>query len=269
MTMAKEIRILMIGDVCGSPGRNMLEAALAELQWQYQVDFTIVNGENATGGRGINRKTYDLFLDWGIDCITMGNHTWDNRDIYQFIDQAERLVRPVNYPASCPGVGYRIYPLGAAKIAVVNLIGRTYMGQTVANCPFEAMEQLLPKIRQETPLIFVDFHGEATSEKIAMGRFLAGQVTAVIGTHTHVQTNDARILPGNTAYLTDVGMTGPKDSVLGMAIEPVVERFRTGKPCRFTVAEGDLQLNGALITCLPNGAAQQIQLISLERPEYA
>ena len=261
------MRILFIGDIVGAQGRRMVLEHLPRLLDEYAIDFTIANGENCSGGFGLNQKNFRELVDCGIDAFTMGNHMWDNRDIYNFIDHEERLVRPANFPPSLPGRGWQQYQVAGQKLIVANVVGRVFM--TAFDCPFRTMDAILQENAVEDVAIFVDIHAEATSEKMALGWYLDGRVAAVVGTHTHIQTNDARILPGNTAYLTDVGMTGPKDSVLGMAIEPVVERFRTGKPCRFTVAEGDLQLNGVLITCLPNGAAQQIQLISLERPEYA
>ena len=257
-------RILFIGDVCGRPGRKILEEQLAELQWQEEIDFTIVNGENSSGGRGMNSQTLRFFRELGVDAVTMGNHTWDNKDIYNYIDRETCIARPLNYSRGLPGTGYVILPMEDLRVAVVSLICRTYMNNVVADCPFQAIADCLPRLREAADVIVVDAHGEATSEKMALGWFLDGKVSAVIGTHTHVQTNDARILPGGTAYLTDAGMTGPRDSILGMKVDPVVERFRTGRPCRFQVAEGDLQLNGAVLTVDQRGVAKDIRVIQRE-----
>jgi metallophosphoesterase (TIGR00282 family) len=261
-------KVLFIGDVCGKPGRKILEEKLAEIQWDEDIDFTIVNGENSSGGRGMNNQTLKFFKDLGIDAITMGNHTWDNKDIFNYIEKETIIARPLNYNKRLPGVGYIILPIADLKIAVVNLICRTYMNNVVADCPFQAIEDILPVLRENADLIFVDVHGEATSEKIALGRFLDGKVGAVIGTHTHVQTNDARILPGKTAYLTDAGMTGPRDSILGVEIEPIIEKFRSGKPCRFQVADGDLQLNGVVISFSADGKAKDIKLINIYKDSF-
>lgn len=267
--MAKDsYKILFIGDVCGRPGRSMLEKSLADIQWEEDIDLTVVNGENSSGGRGMNNQTMRFFKELGVDAVTMGNHTWDNRDIFNFIHKEKIIARPLNYAKGLPGVGYVVVPMGDVKVAVVNLICRTYMNNVVADCPFQAMEDVLPALREQAEIILVDVHGETTSEKIALGRFLDGKVSAVIGTHTHVQTNDARVLPGGTAYLTDAGMTGPRDSILGMQIEPIVEKFRTGKPFRFTVADGDLQLNGVVITVGADGKAQNLKLINICREDF-
>ncbi|MGI5824479.1 MAG: TIGR00282 family metallophosphoesterase [Bacillota bacterium] len=255
-------KLLFIGDVCGRPGRKMLEDNLAKIQWDEDIDFTIVNGENSSGGRGMNSRTLNFFKDLGVDAVTMGNHTWDNKEIFNYLDREKLIARPLNYGKGLPGVGYVILPMVDLKVAVVNVICRTYMNNVVADCPFQAVEDALPLLREQADVIFVDVHGEATSEKIALGRFLDGKVSAVIGTHTHVQTNDARILPKGTAYLTDAGMTGPRDSILGMEIEPIVEKFRTGRPFRFQVADGDLQINGVIVTVNAGGTAKDIKLIN-------
>ena len=268
MAEKNNYKILFIGDVCGSPGRKMLEDNLAKLQWEHDIDFTVVNGENASGGRGMNCKAYGLFKDLGVDAVTMGNHTWDNRDIFNFIDKGKNIVRPLNYAKGLPGVGYAVLPMGDLRVAVVSLICRIYMNNVVADCPFAAIEEILPVLREQTGIILVDVHGEATSEKIAVGRFLDGKVSAVIGTHTHVQTNDAAVLPKGTAYLTDAGMTGPKESILGMEIETIIQKFRTGKPYKFQVADGDLQLNGAVITVNAAGKAEDIELINIEQSSF-
>ncbi len=267
--MAKDVyNILFIGDVCGKPGREMLERSLADIQWEENIDLTVVNGENSSGGRGMNNQTMRFFKELGIDAVTMGNHTWDNRDIFNFIDRESIIARPLNYSKNLPGVGYVVVPMEDVKVAVVSLICRTYMNNVVADCPFQAIEDALPVLKEQADIILVDVHGETTSEKLALGYFLDGKVSAVIGTHTHVQTNDARVMAGGTAYLTDAGMTGPKNSILGIKIEPIVEKFRTGRPCRFVVAEGDLQLNGVVITVGADGFARDIKLINRYLENY-
>ncbi|SDC44105.1 TIGR00282 family metallophosphoesterase [Shouchella lonarensis] len=239
------MRILFIGDVVGAPGRQMVHTYLKSLKQKFRPTFTVINGENAAHGRGITEKIYKEFLDDGAQMVTLGNHAWDNRDIFSFIDEAKWLVRPANLPEGTPGVGYRIMKVNEYKIAVINLLGRTFMNP--ADCPFHAVDQLLVHIQKETPIIFVDMHAETTSEKQAMGWYLDGRVTAVVGTHTHVQTADERILPEGTAYLTDVGMTGPRDGILGMDKKAVLHKFLTTLPARFEVAEGRAQLNGVVI----------------------
>lgn len=254
------MKILFIGDVVGSPGRKMVDKYLPILKKKYKPIITIVNGENAAGGKGITQKIYKGFLEAGAHVITMGNHTWDNREIFEFIDEANWLIRPANLPENNPGKGYVIVTVNSVKIAVINLIGRTFLPPS--DCPFQKAEQLLEEIRKITSIIFVDFHGEATSEKQAMGWFLDGKVTAVVGTHTHVQTADNRILPRGTAYITDAGMTGPYDGILGIDRNIIINRFLTNLPARFEVASGREQLNGVIITVdEKTGLAKQIDKI--------
>ncbi|MCI1904487.1 TIGR00282 family metallophosphoesterase [Enterococcus hirae] len=258
------MRILFIGDIVGSLGRKALKTYLPQLKQKYHPQVTIVNGENAAGGRGITEKIYKEFLQNGVDVITMGNHTWDNRDIFEFIDDAQKLLRPANFPAGTPGVGLRFFKVNQAVLAVINLQARSFMAPL--DDPFAAAEQLIQQALEKTPLIFIDFHGETTSEKLAMAWFLDGRVSALIGTHTHVQTSDARILPEGTGYLTDAGMTGPRDGILGMKKESVIERFRTQLPHRFEVVEsGVMQLNGAFIELdTATGKCQKIETIHWE-----
>ncbi|MEW9667711.1 TIGR00282 family metallophosphoesterase [Ammoniphilus sp. 3BR4] len=239
------MRILFIGDIVGKGGRETLIELLPKLKRKYQPLFTVVNGENAAGGRGITAAISKSFYEAGVQAITMGNHTWDNKEIFEFIDRESKLVRPANFPPGTPGVGYTYIKSNQAELAVVNLMGRTFLPPL--DCPFRIAEELIEKIRQRTPYIFVDFHAEATSEKQAMGWFLDGKVSAVVGTHTHVQTGDARILPKGTAYLTDVGMVGPYDSILGMETDAVLKKFLTQLPVRFEVASGRNQLNAVII----------------------
>ncbi|MGX6961886.1 TIGR00282 family metallophosphoesterase [Vagococcus xieshaowenii] len=230
------MRILFVGDVVGSLGRDLITEYLPKLKQKEKPQVTIVNGENAAGGRGITEKIYKKLLQDGADVVTLGNHTWDNREIFEFIDRAPKMVRPANFPeASTPGTGIVYVKVNAIELAVINLQGRTFM--TPIDDPFAKIEELVAEARKRTPFIFVDFHAETTSEKQAIGWFLDGQVSAVVGTHTHVQTSDARILPQGTAYLTDVGMTGPYDGILGMQRDNVINKFMTALPHRFEVVE--------------------------------
>ncbi len=217
------MRILFIGDVVGEPGRNMIKEYTMKLKQMYKPTITIINGENAASGKGITEKIYKGFLDAGAQAVTLGNHAWDNRKIFEFIDEAKALVRPANFPEGTPGKGYTFVKINDIEIAVINAMGRTFL--PAIDCPFRKMDQILDIVRERTPYIFVDFHAEATSEKQAMGWYLDGRVTAVVGTHTHVQTADERILPKGTAYLTDVGMTGPYDGILGVEKEAGIEKI--------------------------------------------
>ena len=262
------MRVLFIGDVVGSMGREMITEYLPRLKKKFRPQVTIVNGENAAAGRGITEKIYKKFLQDGVDVVTMGNHTWDKRDIFEFIDQAKKMVRPANFPEGTPGQGIVFVKVNQLELAVINMQARSFMVDL--DDPFRKMNELIEEARKRTPIIFVDFHGETTSEKQAMGWFLDGKVSAVVGTHTHVQTNDARILPQGTAYLTDVGMTGPYDGILGMRREPVIEKFLTALPKRFEVVENG---RGLLSGCLleiddVTGKAKTIELIQIneDRP---
>jgi 2',3'-cyclic-nucleotide 2'-phosphodiesterase len=241
------LTILFLGDVVGEPGRNAVIANLARLKESHAVDFVVVNGENAAGGRGITPKiTIDL-LRAGASVVTTGDHIWDQKEIFSFIDSEPRLLRPVNYPAGAPGNGSIVLETAKGKVGVINVQMRTFM-QPILENPFPAMEATVAALRKETPVIFVDAHGETTSEKIAIGRFLDGKVSAVIGTHTHVQTADEQIFPGGTAFLCDAGMCGPANSILGRAVDPIVNRFISNLPALFPVAKGDVRLCGALVT---------------------
>lgn len=221
----------------------------------------IVNGENAAGGRGITGAIAKEMFDMGVHAITLGNHAWDHKDIFEFIHDEERIVRPLNFPQGTPGRGWTaIKGNGGSELVVINLQGRAFLPPL--DCPFQAMDSLLEKISKRNKLIFVDFHGEATSEKVAMGWYLDGKVSAVIGTHTHVQTHDERILPSGTAYLTDVGMVGSRDGVLGMEKQAVLQKFKTALPVRFSADEGKWQFHAVCIDLDENdGKAKQIQLI--------
>ncbi|MGX6969798.1 TIGR00282 family metallophosphoesterase [Vagococcus bubulae] len=228
------MRLLFVGDVVGSLGRETLGTYLPKLKKKYRPQVTIVNGENAAAGRGITEKIYKEILQDGADVVTLGNHAWDNRDIFEFIQDAKKMVRPVNFPKdTTPGQGIVYVKVNTIELAVINLQARTFM--TPIDDPFDVIDKLVEEASQRTSHIFIDFHGEVTSEKQAMGWFLDGRISAIVGTHTHVQTNDARILPQGTAYLSDVGMTGPYDGILGMERTAVIEKFRTALPHRFEV----------------------------------
>ena len=255
------MRILFIGDIVGRPGRLMVERHLSRLQEKYAVDFTIANGENAAGGFGLNRSSFRGLHELGIDAFTLGNHTWGNKELEQFIDGEKRIVRPGNLSAKpLPGAWYQYYRVGEAELLVANLIGRIYMQP--AECPFAALDELLQVAGQRTPFIFLDFHAEATSEKMALGWYGDGRISALVGTHTHIQTNDARILPKGTGYVTDAGMTGPRDSVLGVEKDIIIDKLIGRRSRRFEPAEGDIQLNGVLFDLADNGRCTALELIN-------
>lgn len=256
------MRVLMFGDVVGSCGRSALRHQLPRLKRSLQPDVIIANGENAAGGRGITRSILRELYELGIDCVTLGNHSWDQREIFDFIDDETRLIRPANYPEGTPGRGVAEIPVGQEVLAVINLMGRTFM--PLSECPFRVVDALLRDL-VKTPFILVDFHAETTSEKQAMAWHLDGRVSAVIGTHTHVQTADERILPAGTAYLTDVGMVGAYNGVIGMDRDLVLKKFRTQLPVRLESGSGPAQLNAVLIDLdRPSGRARQIRRIRID-----
>jgi metallophosphoesterase (TIGR00282 family) len=240
------LTVLFLGDIVGEPGRNAVIARLPQLKEQHGIDFTIVNGENAAGGRGITGKITIELLRAGVSVITTGDHIWDQKDVVAFLNLEPRLLRPVNYPAGAPGGGSIVLETAKGKVGVINVQCRTFM-QPILENPFHAVEAAVTKMREETKNIVVDVHGETTSEKIALGRFLDGKVSAVIGTHTHVQTADEQIFPGGTAFLCDAGMCGPVNSILGRAIEPIMNRFISNLPASFPVAAGEVRLHGVVI----------------------
>jgi 2',3'-cyclic-nucleotide 2'-phosphodiesterase len=240
------LTVLFLGDVVGESGRKAVIARLPELKAKHALDFIVVNGENAAGGRGITGKITIELLRAGASVITTGDHIWDQKDIVSFLALEPRLLRPLNYPDGVPGGGSIVLETAKGKIGVINVQARTFM-QPILENPFRALDTAVTKMRQETSNIIVDAHGETTSEKIALGRFLDGKVSAVIGTHTHVQTADEQIFPGGTAFLCDAGMCGPVDSILGRAIEPILKRFVSNLPASFPVAAGEVRLRGALI----------------------
>jgi metallophosphoesterase (TIGR00282 family) len=244
------VRILFIGDVVGRPGRDALESRLPDLRDELGADVCVVNGENAADGVGLTPKLAERLLAAGADAITLGNHTWRRHELAPYLSRAERIVRPANLAAASPGAGIVVVAArDGSMVAVVNLLGSLYLEP--ARSMWELVDELVDEARRATPVVVVDVHAEATSEKIALARWLDGRVTAVLGTHTHVQTADARLLPGGTAAMTDVGMTGPHDSVIGVVSELAIRRMRTGMPVRFEVAAGDVRIEGALVTCDP------------------
>ncbi|SDX15451.1 hypothetical protein SAMN05444487_11121 [Marininema mesophilum] len=256
------MRVLMIGDIMGEVGRSALSTYLPRLKRTHQPDAIIVNGENAADdGRGITRGIAREFFGAGIDGITLGNHTWDKREIFDFIDDEPRMIRPANYPEGAPGASVAKLSLSRGELTVISLMGRTFLANL--DCPFRKADEILKSLGKTGPIL-VDFHAETTSEKQALSWYLDGRVSAVIGTHTHVQTADERILPGGTAFLSDVGMTGPYDSVLGMEREIVIKRFLTQLPVRFEVAEGRVQLNGVLLDFDSSGKARGIKRIRID-----
>jgi 2',3'-cyclic-nucleotide 2'-phosphodiesterase len=258
------LRILFLGDIVGQPGRNAVIARLPELKEKHALDFVIVNGENAAGGRGITGKiTIDL-LRAGVSVVTSGDHIWDQKEIVAFLNLEPRLLRPVNYPDGAPGSGSIVLATAKGKIGVINVQARTFM-QPILENPFRAVDAAVTKVREETSTIIVDAHGETTSEKIALGRFLDGKVSAVIGTHTHVQTADEQIFPGGTAFLCDAGMCGPVNSILGRAIEPIMNRFISNLPASFPVATGEVRLRGALID-IDETTGRALQIMRVDEP---
>ena len=253
------VNILFVGDVVGKPGRWAVHHLLPKLKKQFEADMTIVNVENSASGFGCTRKQGEAFLRWGADIMTSGNHIWDRMETQPYLNEEPRLLRPANYPVGNAGVGSQTFiNEQGVTFGVLNIQGRVFM--TPIDCPFKTADQQIAELRKQTPIIFVDFHAETTSEKQAMGRHLDGRVTAIVGTHTHVQTADDHILPGGTAYLTDSGMTGPYDSIIGMRHEAAMKRFLTALPERFTVAEFDVRLAAVVVTAdLETGMATHIE----------
>src|SRR5438067_6417446 len=258
------LRVLFLGDVVGEPGRSAVIAKLPELKQNLALDFVIVNGENAAGGRGITSKITIALLRAGASVVTTGDHIWDQKEIIPFLDLEPRLLRPLNYPDGAPGNGSIVLDTAKGKLGVVNVQARTFM-QPILEDPFRSVETAETKIREETPNIIVDAHGETTSEKIALGRFLDGKVSAVVGTHTHVQTADEQIFPGGTAFLCDAGMCGPINSILGRAIDPILNRFVSNLPASFPVAGGEVRLRGALIE-IDESTGRALRIVRLDEP---
>jgi 2',3'-cyclic-nucleotide 2'-phosphodiesterase len=263
------VNILLIGDVVGRPGRELVRKGLRALIEVHGVDFVIANAENAAAGFGVTKDIGDALLESGIDMMTSGNHIWDKKEVIDYIKAEPRLLRPANYPAGVPGRGSSVADTGDGRaVGVINVMGRVFM--LPIDDPFAVVLREIDAIRHRTRFIIVDFHAEATSEKIAMGWHLDGRVTAIIGTHTHVQTADERILPKGTAYLTDVGMTGPHDSIIGMEVGPSLARFLNGMPTRFEPATGNSRLNGVIVEADDRtGLAKRIVRISYSETELA
>ncbi len=262
------MRILFVADVVGRPGRQCLAQALPELRRQHAPDVVIANGENSAGGNGITPKTAQEIFGSGVDVITSGNHAWDRPEILAHIDDQPRLLRPANYPEPTPGSGVCLVPLhGGTTLAVVNLLGRVFMGNY--DDPFRTADRILAELDGRATAIFVDFHAEATSEKMALGWHLDGRVSAVVGTHTHVATADEQVLPGGTAFISDAGMTGPYDSVIGVDTAQVLQRFLSQRPTRMRPAVNDVRLAGVLVDVASNGRAESIRRIVYRMDESA
>jgi 2',3'-cyclic-nucleotide 2'-phosphodiesterase len=254
------MKVLLIGDITGSPGRKILKQELPAIQKRLLIDFTIANAENSAGGSGVTESIAEELFSYNIDVLTSGDHIWKRKETAEYIAKEKRLLRPANYPDMDPGSGCGVFQSHAGnKIGVINLIGRVFM--QAVDCPFKKAIECVEKLQKETSIIFVDMHAEATSEKVALGWFLAGKVSCVFGTHTHIQTADERIIYGHTAYITDIGMTGPMDSVIGRKKEQVLERFLTQMPVRFEMAEADPKIHGAVVEI----DTQKGRALSIER----
>jgi len=259
------MRVLFIGDVVGSPGRAGLAAAMPELRDRHAPDLVIANGENSAGGLGITEKTAMELFDMGVDVITTGNHVYRHRDAYEFLDRAERVIRPANYLAANPGHGWTLLPVGDRNVAVINLSGSVQLD--VARLPFPEVDAILDRLEGRSDIAIVDFHAEVTSEKVAMGWHLDGRVAACLGTHTHVPTADARVLPGGTAFISDVGMTGSRAGVIGVRQEQALQRFRTQMPVRFDTADEDVWINAVVVGIRDDGLAESIEQVLIPAPE--
>ncbi len=256
------MRILFVGDIIGETGRNAAAKILPGLRQRHLVDLCIANGENAAAGFGITPKIAEQLFSLGVDVLTSGNHIWDKKEVEAYIPEEPRLLRPANYPSPVPGKGTYLFQAEKSTVAILNLMGRIFLNPL--DCPFQTADRLLPALQEVTPLIIVDFHAEATSEKAALAWYLDGRVSAVIGTHTHVQTADERLLPQGTAFITDVGMVGAKDSIIGMQPESALEKFLTQMPKKFQVATGPARFDAVLLTLDEvSGKALEIQKISL------
>jgi hypothetical protein len=256
------LKILAIGDVIGKPGRRAVKQFLPGLINEFDINFVVANGENSAHGIGITLNTARELHESGVDALTTGNHVWAQREMIQSLDSDPRIIRPLNFPPAAPGRGFAIF----GDIMVVNLIGRVFVGQY--DCPFRTMDSLLATVNPLPSIIIVDFHAEATSEKVALGRYLDGRVSAVVGTHTHIGTTDARVLPGGTAYVTDIGMVGPVDSIIGDDVDNVLNSFLTGLPHRLSVGKGRVAFDAILLDIDDvTGNARTIQRIRREEPE--
>jgi metallophosphoesterase (TIGR00282 family) len=263
--MSRPVTVLCVGDVFGEPGRKALQTLLPRLRKQYEADLAVVNVENAAAGFGVTPLIARTFLDQGVDVMTSGNHIWDRKEIIQYIVKENLLLRPANYPPGTPGTGSVVVKAGPHKVAVLNMMGRVFLPHL--DCPFRKADEEIARLRQDTPIIIVDMHTEATSEAQAMGWYLDGRVSAVVGTHRHVQTADERLLPQGTAFITDLGMTGPVDSVIGVEPELAISRFLTQMPNKFEPAKGPAALHGAVIRIDPDtGRALSIERLRVLLP---
>jgi len=260
---ARPVTVLCVGDVFGEPGRRAIETLLPRLKKQYEVDVAVVNVENAAAGAGVTPPMAKAFLEQGADVMTSGNHIWDKKEVIEYIVKENLLLRPANYPPGTPGTGSIVVKAGPHRVAVLNMMGRVFL--PLLDCPFRKADEEIPRLRQETPIIVVDMHCEATSESQAMGWYLDGRVSAVVGTHRHVQTADERILPKGTAYITDLGLTGPTDSVIGVEPRIALQRFLTQMPNRFEPAKGPVALHGAVIRIDP-GTGRGLSIERLRVP---
>ena len=240
------MKLLIVGDVCGRPGRAAFSKYVRKIRNEQGIDIVIVNGENAAAGKGLTRKALDELYAGGADIVTSGNHIWDKKDVFQFIDSEPFLIRPANYPEGAPGRGWCAFPFKAKTVGVMNLSGRAFMPPM--DCPFQRVEDILREMKDECDIIILDFHAETTSEKLAMAWYLDGRVNAVIGTHTHVQTADERLLPKGTAYISDVGMVGPWDSVLGVKTDLIIEKFLSCRPVKFEIPDTECVFSAVIVT---------------------
>jgi len=257
------MNIMMIGDICGRPGRHTAAYFIPILKQEYSLDLIIANGENSAGGVGITAKVLDELLNMGINIITTGNHVWDKKEIFNFIDNDNPLIRPANYPPDTPGKGYHIVSVQNRKVGIINLLGRTFMPPI--DCPFRTADQIISEIKDLCEIIIIDFHAEATSEKAALGWYLDGKVSCVAGTHTHIQTADERILPQGTAYISDLGMVGSWNSILGVDKEPVIRKFLTGLPVKFNVAADDETIFCGIIIQINDFSSKVNHIIRIQK----
>ncbi len=257
------MKIIFIGDIVGRPGREAVKKLLPELKKEHGIDFSIANAENAAGGSGINQQVAEELFSSGVDVLTSGDHIWKKKEIFEIINKETRILRPANYPQGSPGAGYAAFKTkDGVNIGVVNVNGRVFMD--ALDCPFRTSAKAREELAKETKVIIVDIHAEATSEKIALGWFLDGKVSAVVGTHTHIQTADDKVLPKGTAYITDVGMTGPYDSVIGRRVEDVLERFVSSIPVRFEVASDNIQLHGVILD-IDQGSGKANSILRIQK----
>ena len=264
--MKSHIKVIFFADVVGKPGRFVLSQMCRPLMEKFGADYAIANIENAAGGFGITPEMARKIFSYGVNCQTSGNHIWDRMDILKYLDEEPRLIRPANYPPGCPGAGHLVDEVDGIKLGILNLMGRVYMSNI--DCPFRVADRKLKEIREITDIVIIDFHAEATSEKLALAHHAAGRVSALAGTHTHIPTADERVIPPGTAYITDLGMTGGFDSILGREIKPVVKRFLTGMPAPFPVSSHNAVLQGAVIEIVPEtGRAVGIRRVNLSLQE--